>query len=333
LPADAVPNQVFIRGSRMHADHDLVQFPFNLTDVADVWMKGNVNTVAPLRIANLRETNVLVRGTSATTGLTFHELDEIVFASQPTTGRWLRGQVIWYPAPAGSHALGLVCITPGPASNNTAKWDVIGSPALSTSTVTRQMATAGTTAEQYLLAGATQPTFSRRQDGQEKYGAGGSTAPDITIDRMGPGSRRQIGASKGSVAMELRAENVVGDTVAGDIEYRGTDRGSTVYRLLSAVAGAVASRFVALRAGADRDGNKLPLNLDVQNAAGANVTALQCMAGADAGSVAIAKDLKLTAPTTAAAATAGAAALPAAPVGFVRLTIGSTNYKLPYYAE
>jgi hypothetical protein len=36
--------------------------------------------------------------------------------------------------------------------------------------------------------------------------------------------------------------------------------------------------------------------------------------------------------TTAASATAGAATLPANPVGFLEINIGGTVYKLPYYA-
>ncbi|HEX8321041.1 hypothetical protein [Longimicrobium sp.] len=335
LPADFA-NRVHITNNRMHASQDMVLFPVNLTDVADIWMKGNVNTVAPLRLANLRETNVLVRGTSAAGGLTFHELDVIVFGARPTTGRWLIGQIILYPAPTGSHALGEVCITPGPSSNNTAKWDVIGSPALSTSTVTRRMATAGTTAEQYLLAGATQPTFQRRQDGQQKFGAGGSTAPDVTIDRMGPGTIRQTGASKGSAAYELRAENDAGDPVAGDIEFRGTDRGSIVFRLLAAVAGAI--RFVALRMGTDRDGNRLGFGIEVTSSVtGANTRVLSLPAGYETGSV-IPQELALATDATAGfqyvRTCAGApTGVPVAHMGCVPMLVDSASSRVYFYVN
>jgi hypothetical protein len=68
----------------------------------------------------------------------------------------------------------------------------------------------------------------------------------------------------------------------------------------------------------------------------ANAAVLRVAAGGTqvqtVGALQVGTDLTLVAPTTAAGATAGAASLPAGPVGFIVVNIAGTNRKIPYYA-
>jgi hypothetical protein len=80
-----------------------------------------------------------------------------------------------------------------------------------------------------------------------------------------------------------------------------------------------------------KDPNLVTLNEYLREAA----TAANIMAGAH-GDIPLTSDLDLQGqqiknPPTAATATEGAGTLPAKPVGFIVVTIGTQQYKLPYY--